>query len=720
MIMPSTPPSSPRIDVMDSLVTTDSTSSTQSGDDRDFAKVVSSHLNLNLSQQDAVVLGSCLTTQGFSLVQGPPGTGKTTTLIGIVNAIHLTIYAKFYSSLIEAALGRAGQQCRQQITATADPISAWIALYSDVLAAKHRMLLVAPSNIAVDNIVARIVERGFIDGSGNIYKPSIVRIGVGKSSSAASSASMTTVVSLEETVDREIMSSLSTAEGKSMIDKMLHAMHATAEELFAAHSYLLTLRDAFKLHPLPPGYELRVDLGSGLPYWVDHVARSTSFKPPIIAADMTLRDFGGNVVHYSSIRMLPEYVIHTKALTRLLNELYKGHLTLTRLRARLQGTRTDGNNNSSSGALGRGSLMKESRAAIESSILESCDIICSTLNSAGHASLAGMRFQVCVVDEAAQATEPSLLIPLNLGCTHCVLIGDCNQLPATVLSQVNRNSGFDVSLFERLLRARHPFILLNEQYRMHPLISRFPSLTFYDGRVLDAPSVSSPQFGLSVFQQSLHTPAAVPCAPPLDDSFASPQTPLLRPSMFFNVAQSQDTKQSMSLLNIAEAHIVVQLVQELIREVQLHGCWQWGTTAGGEQVCFAETLTVGIISPYADQVAQVRKLMRQANLPSTLRFNNRANQDRSSSSSSTVSVPFEYDVNTVDGFQGKEKDVIIFSCVRANEAGSIGFLSDFRRLNVALTRARFGLFVVGHTKTLISNPMWRGFIEYTKVLTESA
>jgi hypothetical protein len=687
MLMPSTPPSSPRIEDVDA-----ERPPVLPSEGVQYAKILTDHLNLNSSQHDAVLLGSGLTCQGFSLVQGPPGTGKTTTLIGIVNSIHLNIYAQFYTSLVDAALGRAGLYCRQQIAVANDPITPWMALYNEVLTTKERMLIAAPSNIAVDNIVSRVLERGFLDGSGNTYKPSILRIGAGKSNSFGSSSAPSSIVSLEETMEREIMSSLSLPESKAAIERILQNMHVTAAELYAVHSYLLTLKDAFKIHLLPPGFELRVDVGTGRPYWVDHNNRATSFEPPS-ASSISSASATNSSVYFTSVHTLPEYIIHIKSFTRLLNDLYKSHLTLTRFKARLDGVKPG-----SDASSGRHALPRESRAAIESSIIESCDIICTTLNSAGHNSLSGMKFQICIVDEAAQATEPSLLIALSMSCKHCILIGDCNQLPATVFSQSAKNAGYDVSLFERLLKSRHPFVLLNQQYRMHPMISAFPSNMFYDGKVLDGPNVTASKYGLSMLQSSQD----------------GNQVPLFRPCMYFNLTHSQDTKKAVSMFNQLEAQLCVDLVRELVKEAQGWGCWQCGRAKSGEDVYFAEALTVGIISPYADQVNEIRKLIKRANLPSMLKFPNRS--QLSDDGNRIVTVPFEVDVNTVDGFQGKEKDIIIFSCVRANESGTIGFLSDFRRLNVALTRARFGLFVVGNSNTLMGNNMWKSYVEYAKVI----
>lgn len=136
------------------------------------------------------------------------------------------------------------------------------------------------------------------------------------------------------------------------------------------------------------------------------------------------------------------------------------------------------------------------KQALESHVLNSVHIVMTTLGSAGNRVFeAADKFEVVVVDEAAQSVEPSTLSALQLGSRHCVLVGDPQQLPATIFNVTGRNSKYDRSLFQRLEEAGQQVFMLNEQYRMHPKISFFPRSIFYGGNLLDGPNVSQNEYG---------------------------------------------------------------------------------------------------------------------------------------------------------------------------------------------------------------------------------
>jgi senataxin len=297
-------------------------------------------------------------------------------------------------------------------------------------------------------------------------------------------------------------------------------------------------------------------------------------------------------------------------------------------------------------------LKGDSRFNLEVSFVDEAHIVCTTLSSTGLELFeAAVGFDVLIVDEAAQSVELSTLVPLRLGIRQAVLVGDPQQLPATVFSRGGARSGYDVSLFERLTRAPTRLVahMLDTQYRMHPAISAFPSRYFYQGRLRDGGCV-----GGGAWRQSWHEVAAGgPLAPPL---------------LFCDLATSAERGGGrQSRANEPEAQLVVALYQTLCR------------TFPDEQL--AARRRVGVITPYAQQLSLLKRLFERALGPRWAA---------------------EVDVNTVDGFQGREKDIILFSCVRSagnagggGAGGGIGFLDDLRRMNVALTRARHSLFVVG-------------------------
>ncbi|KAL6302769.1 SEN1 N terminal-domain-containing protein [Sparassis latifolia] len=296
------------------------------------------------------------------------------------------------------------------------------------------------------------------------------------------------------------------------------------------------------------------------------------------------------------------------------------------------------------------------RRRFRTEVLLEADVICSTLSGAAYEYLEELDFELVIIDEAAQAIELSSLIPLKYRCSRCIMVGDPQQLPPTVKSQEACKFGYNQSLFVRL-QQRHPEAvnLLSIQYRMHPDISQLPSRLFYDRRLQDGPDMGTKT------KRPWHSHTK------------------LGTYRFFNVSQGrQEDGQGAghSLINRAECQVAVALYNRL-----RHDCSS-----------FDFDFKVGVISMYRGQIIELRRAFEQ-------RFG--------------ADISGTVDFNTVDGFQGQEKDVIILSCVRAGPSvQSVGFLRDIRRMNVALTRAKSSLFVLGHAPTLErSDDMWRNIVE---------
>jgi len=284
-------------------------------------------------------------------------------------------------------------------------------------------------------------------------------------------------------------------------------------------------------------------------------------------------------------------------------------------------------------------------------ILDEADIVASTLSFSGSGLFSRMsrRFDMVVIDEAAQAVEPAIFIPLINGCRQVFLVGDPVQLPATVISQKASEKGYDTSLFKRLMTAGYPVNMLDTQYRMHPDICSFPSQQFYKNCLKNGPNVSTETY------REWH------------------KFPCLGPFAFFNVDSEESIPEgSTSLVNEAEAAVVLAICGELMqRYPQLRT----------EPV-------VAVITPYKAQVKLIRNKFITAMGKDVARI---------------------VDVNTIDGFQGREKDVAIFSAVRGRQSKSnrnIGFVADERRINVGLTRARASMIVVGNASTLEVDENW--------------
>uniref|UniRef100_A0A146LZK9 Helicase sen1 n=4 Tax=Lygus hesperus TaxID=30085 RepID=A0A146LZK9_LYGHE len=282
----------------------------------------------------------------------------------------------------------------------------------------------------------------------------------------------------------------------------------------------------------------------------------------------------------------------------------------------------------------------------ESSIITGAEIIATTLSSCSSRKISdalsdSTQFSCCIVDEATQATEPEILIPLHHDICHLVLVGDPQQLGPTVISKFAKERNFEWSLYHRLMNEWKeykvtPLYPLREQYRMHAEIVSFPSAKFYNAE--------------------LKTP-----------DFLQIALPFTSYHVISHVWPENANEES----NDKEARFVVELVQKMCASEHFH------------------KMTVGIIVPYQSQRALIANIMK----------------DRRDRALDGVVV------NTIDSFQGQEKDVIILSCVRTKR---IGFLADRQRLNVALTRAKRCLLVVGNFKALKNDEVWAAMIADAK------
>lgn len=290
---------------------------------------------------------------------------------------------------------------------------------------------------------------------------------------------------------------------------------------------------------------------------------------------------------------------------------------------------------------------------IVNDLLQTSEIIACTLVGASHPTLRGKRYKTVFIDEAAQALEPACWIPI-LRAERVVLAGDHHQLPPTVKSFEAGKAGLSKTLFEKCIQ-HHPqtAVMLQTQYRMHEDIMRFSATYFYENKLVADASVA---------------------------------TALLEPGMLpfdfidtagcgFTEAQDPET---LSRYNEEEAQFLIRQVEKLILHV---GVEQWN-------------FSIGIITPYSAQVERLIKLAEQSEELSTL--------------ASRITI------NTVDAFQGQERDVIAISLVRSNEKSEVGFLGDIRRVNVAMTRAKKKLIMLGDSATLGSHPFYLELLTYVQ------
>ncbi|KAM6494154.1 SEN1 N terminal domain containing protein [Amanita muscaria] len=508
---------------------------------KDVQNAMSSYA-INEPQANAIL--SSIKSSGFCLIQGPPGTGKTSTICGLVAVF----------------LSRRGRPFEVKGSSVQTPTS--------------KILICAPSNAAIDEIVFRIKE-GYRGSKRCPDNAKVVRIGTDKAINHGVKD-----VSLDALVDKKLNGNTSAMKEKGLGDEVT-TVQLQLDEIRAKRSSILN--------------ELK-----------------------------NLRDNHAryNVLDEELKKINSQRTARAQRLDQLKDKRKSEFRTLDAIRRK---TRLE--------------------------VLQEADIICSTLSGAGHESLDPFDFDTIVIDEAAQAIEISSLIPLRYKCRRCIMVGDPQQLPPTVISQDAGRYRYNQSLFVRLQKQRPEAVqLLSIQYRMHPEISCLPSQLFYQKKLHDGPDMAVKT------KQPWHS----------HSKFGVYK--------FFNVGGTEE-QSNRSLVNKAECRVAAALFSRLRQEFSFVNL----------------DLRVGVVTMYRAQVVELRRHFEQQ---------------------LKEKLDGIVDFNTVDGFQGQEKDIIILSCVRGGvNQDTVGFLADTRRMNVALTRAKSSLFILGNAGTLErSNETWAEII----------
>ncbi|XP_072147579.1 uncharacterized protein [Setaria viridis] len=603
-------------------------------------KVLKSSYNESQLQAVSIAIGSTSSKTKFdlSLIQGPPGTGKTRTIVAIVSAL-LSVHAdnSYKLSRNESVNSTDSTKPRAKISESAAVTRAWqdAALAKQLEKdsqtecpgtterfAKGRALICAQSNAAVDELVSRLSE-GLYGTDGNMYRPYIVRVGNAKTVHSNSLPFF-----IDTLVEQRLSDELKTNnDGKNSSDgESSSSLRANLEKI------------------------------------VDRIRHYES-RRKLIESDKS--EDGSPVADEDEVDEVSD-----EALGGKLNFLYaqKRKVSAELATAHAREKKIADEN-------------KFLKHKVRKSILGEAEIIVTTLSGCG-GDIYGVcsetassnkygtfsehaLFDVVVIDEAAQALEPATLIPLQLlksRGTKCIMVGDPKQLPATVMSGLASKFLYECSMFERLQRAGYPVIMLTKQYRMHPEISRFPSLHFYENKLLDGAEMAEKS-------ASFH-----------DHDY-------LGPYMFFDIADGREhcgrNAATQSLCNEFEADAALEILTFLKKRYPLE----------------FSSRKIGIITPYRSQLSLLRS-----------RFTSYFGPE----------IVAEMEINTVDGFQGREVDILVLSTVRASnssderhrtgEARSIGFVADVRRMNVALTRARLSLWIVGNARTLRINSHWDSLV----------
>ena len=336
----------------------------------------------------------------------------------------------------------------------------------------------------------------------------------------------------------------------------------------------------------------------------------------------------------------------------------------------------------------------KSRAAeieirINSELFGEARVIACTLVGSAHRLLEGMKFGTLFIDEAAQALEAACWIPMRRA-SRVILAGDHCQLPPTVKSIAALRAGLGKTLMERIAENKPEVVtLLKIQYRMNDEIMRFSSDWFYGGKVESAPQIkyrsvldydhpitwidtSNEENQITIEGEDV----------PEDSASTSSSVSAANQNSDLNFKE-QFVGESFGRINKAEAELTLLTLAEYFTKI-------------GKQRVLSESIDVGIISPYRAQVQYLKKLIKKYEFFKPYRR--------------LISV------NTVDGFQGQERDVILISLVRSNDEGQIGFLKNLRRMNVAMTRARMKLIILGNKDTMTKHPFYKKLWEYVEAI----
>jgi hypothetical protein len=628
--------------------------------------------------------------RGFTLVQGPPGTGKTRTIVMLLEA------------LLRASTRSAHSPAARN-------------MYQAAFACP-RVLVCAPSNAAVDEIMSRIIAARKI-GTQNPLSAEVVRIG--QVSDAFAKFSLTTLANAlrnDQTDGSDAVKALEKQRGD--LGCLMDTIEKFQRDVIAVQiSRASTMPRTAPLSrpPPPPPQQQQQQQQHGARFaWPPALRPSEAiprFEDLMRTEDEEVEGGGGggivddaDVQASTSLRGRDGKIVYIDAIVfaRDASELFRtqfnplderdGDAVVARFHRAVKDALADKASwavvdealRSTLRSIGHEkkqvndrlqtlrSQLEEQRSRYaderETNVLRNAKMVFSTLSSSGieameRASRAGLRFETVIIDEAGQAVEPSTLVPLRHGAQRCVLVGDPQQLPPTVISKTISEI-YSRSLFERISKsyddaARFRLVV---QYRMHPAIRRFPSNYFYDGSLRDGDNIANAD------DHSL-TPAYV--LPVHDD-------PLYGVSLFFDVQHGREARGGYNRMGVAS--------KSLANDDEVDCCRAIYCDLVAKHPAMRE-LSFMVMSPYQ---AQVQKLKRA--------FQPFLSQHRA------------LRVITVDAAQGSECDVVLLSCVRASTS-SIGFVGDVRRINVAVTRSRTLRIVVGTSSALKQSSAWRALLE---------
>ena len=538
----------------------------------------------------------------FVLIQGPPGTGKTHTVRGVLNVWHLVAFQKYYSSLIQQVLP-GGLHSTSSTPSSVNSVNAHFDMLAAGAAASARL--------------------------GAAVRASKPRILICTPSNAACDELMSRIMSL----------GFFDGDGKRYFPNVVRV--GAAESVVAAAVRARSLKALVTTYKDMTQAEWQrqcADIGQ----------RLGAANREVGSLEVALgRCASGSGEALSTAQRL---VSRVQAAFRLRSDMDK----LDAAKDLVWGRREDGR-------------AHRAESELETRFLMDAEMVFATLSSTQRKIFkvvaAKAPFHTVLIDEAGQSSEVAALQPLAFGARQVVLVGDPQQLPATILSAAAKSVAMERSLFERLQCQGCPVVLLTVQYRMHPEIRSFPSRHFYQDKLEDAPTVTA------LPSETYHS------------------QPMFKPYLVFDVARGKERRKQGggSLSNAAEAEMAACLFASLRNFIKQ-------STTSGVTPLPPPPPSVAVITPYREQ----RQLLR----------------DVFTAVHGSAEVLKHVAIETVDSYQGRQVDVVIVSCVRAAVAGGggLGFVNDVRRMNVAITRARRCLWILGSGATLKGNVEWAALL----------
>ncbi|WIA18803.1 hypothetical protein OEZ85_003486 [Tetradesmus obliquus] len=556
----------------------------------------------------------------FTLIQGPPGTGKTHTVLGVLNAWHLTQFQRFFLSLDAAVRELAERGAKLDAEMTSDGFSGW-------LAPRPRILVCAPSNAAIDELLERILRGTFRDVNGRVYRPDVVRLG---SEEALSEEARQ--VWVEQLCGRLLAHSVASytaerQEQERQFQLCLRRMHNLTESLQVMQSMLVKERAA-----------------AAAPDGADAAAAAATHEQQVLGLVAQL------VNEFEQLQKIKQALARLAVLEHLVagpgsNEWGKRLAALQAAQQQKQQQQHAAHqpgqpphfNQAEFWRAAFRAAPREVQSDLEMSFVEKAEMVFTTLSSSARDVFSRLvtPFELVLVDEAAQAAEIAALQPLVYGAKAVVMVGDPQQLPATLFSQAAKQLALERSLFERLAEAGCPVNVLTVQYRMHPAIRTFPSAYFYHSQLIDAPSVL--QRPRPWFDAAAAAAAGVTTSPAAAPSSSSS---VLLPYVVYDVSRGRErfaARGGKSPENELEARMAVALYGE-VRRVRAAALAAAAASVAREPPQLR--LDVGVITPYRGQRTLLRRLFEQ-------RFGKAVLQ--------------EVKIETVDSFQGKQLDIVILS-----------------------------------------------------------